>query len=187
MANRLPHATLRPYISHKAEHMSIDWIELAHEVRSLDEGAERGGTLFAELALEHILGEANIRSAVELVLEPRPGFELAMNVLRHIMSWQAAQMVYDAYKTSTGDRAAMAVWLIKHIAHPKSQAWIREFLLDDNVAGWGIGVLDQLLWTRRVEPEAVEDLLALAERHHIENVRDQAAFIREYIKDGKLD
>lgn len=162
--------------------MSIDWTGLAREVGSLQETDERGGTFFAELALESILGEENIRNAVNHILEFRPGSELAMNVLRHITSLKAIEMAYLAYKTSEGERAAQAVWLIKHIAHPQSQAWIREFLLDDNVAVWGIGLLDQLLWSWRIEPETVEDLLVMAENHQIENVREQAAFIRGYLK-----
>ncbi len=162
--------------------MSIDWLKLARDVGSLRDDGESGGTRFAQVALESILGEANIRNAVDLILASPPGNELAMNVLQHIMSWQATEMAYEAYKTSTGARAEQAVWLIKHIAHPQAQAWIEEFLLDDQVAGWGVGVLDQLLWTGRVEPEAVENLLVLAEQHHIANVREQAAFIRSYLE-----
>src|SRR5690242_8653679 len=119
------------------QQMSVDRTNLARYVGSLDEYDEHGGTLLAQLALERILGEANIRHAVELILDARPGAELAMNVLRHIMAWQATEMAYHAYKTATGERAAQAVWLIKHLAHPQSQGWIREFLLDDNVAVWG--------------------------------------------------
>jgi hypothetical protein len=163
--------------------MSIDWVKLAREVGSLRDDGESGGTRYAQLALERILGEANIRHAVDLILDAVPGAELTMNVLQHIMSWQATEMAHEAYKTASGARASMAVWLIKHIAHPQALPWVQAFLLDDAVAGWGIGLLDQLLWTYRVEPEAVEDLLVQAERHHIENVREQTAFIRSYLKE----
>jgi hypothetical protein len=160
----------------------IDWTKLPIDIGSISESGERGGTHFAQRALEEIIGEQNIRNGVDHVLEGRPGAELAMNVLRQISSLKALEMAYEEYKTSSGQRAASAVWLIKHICHPRSKEWIDGFLLDGNVAGWGVGVLDQLLWTHSVEPEDVEHLIALAERHEIENVREQAAFIRRYLR-----
>jgi hypothetical protein len=54
------------------------------------------------------------------------------------------------YKTSDGERAEQAVWLIKHLANPISFDWIEEFLNDNNAIHWGIGVLDQLLWTEQI-------------------------------------
>jgi hypothetical protein len=160
----------------------IDWTKLAVEVGSISESGERGGTYFAERALEEIMGEENLINGVRHVLDGKPGAELVMNVLRHISSLKALEAAYEQYKVSSGERAARAVWLIKHICHPRSTAWIEEFLLDDNVAGWGVGVLDQLLWSHSVEPEDVEHLIALAEQHEIESVREQAAFIRDYLR-----
>jgi hypothetical protein len=126
---------------------------------------------------------ANIRAAVELVLDYVPGFELAMNVLRHIQSLRALEMAYAAYKDSTGQRASAAVWLIKHIAHPHALNWVAEFLADENVAGWGIDVPDQLLWTHEVDPDdsRVASLLHHTEQHPSDGVREGAAFIRKYL------
>lgn len=161
----------------------IDWTKLAVDVGSVSETSERGGTDYAQRALEIIIGEVNINSGVEHILDGKPGTELAMNVLRQINSLKALELAYEEYKTSSGQRAATAVWLIKHIDNARSVEWIEEFLSDDNVAGWGVGVLDQLLWQHSIEPEEVEHLIILAENHSIENVRDQAAFIRQYLKD----
>jgi hypothetical protein len=163
--------------------MTIDWTQLARDVGSLRADGESGGTEYAQRALEQILGEENLQGAVDLVLAYGPGSELAMNVLRHIRSRRATEMAYEAYRSTSGEQASAAVWLIKHIAHPCAIPWIAEFLRDPNVSGWGIGVLDQLLWNRRVEPEEVEALLTEAERHASENVREQAAFIRGYLAD----
>jgi len=74
-------------------------------------------------------------------------------------------------------RASMAVWLIKHIAYPTTIAWVPALLADPNVAGWGVGLLDQLLWCERVEPGDAEHLLVAAEQHAAESVREQAESI----------
>jgi hypothetical protein len=162
-------------------HMQVDWEALARQVGSLSGGVEQGGSDFAELALEQILGEAAIRDAVDIILDYRAGSELASSVLWRITSRLGTDVAYEEYESSSGERAARAVWLIKHIAHPRSLEWVRKFLRDDNVAVWGVALLDQLLWTSRVEPEAVEELLQIAERHAIPNVREQAAGIRGYL------
>ena len=160
----------------------IDWTKLALELGSIGENYERGGTAYAELALERILGEEAIHAAVSFILDGEPGSELAVSVLRHIVSLKAIEISYQIYKNSTGERAANAVSLIKRIAHPRSTAWIKEFLADEHVALWGIGLLDQLAWSGRVQPEAIESLLALAEQHHHEHVREQAIAIRTTIE-----
>ena len=163
--------------------MLLDWTRLAVEVESIQPSGERGGTLFAQRALACLIGTENIAGAVEHVLVFAPGSELAMNVLRHLSSQEAAEMAYRAHREGGSERAARAVWLIKHIANPCALPWIEGFLRDDNVAGWGIGVLDQLIWTRAIDPEepAIMPLLEFAERHSNENVREQAANIRAYL------
>ena len=159
-----------------------DWTQLARDVGSLQGTNESGGTRYACQALEQLLGEARIRETVEHVVAMHQGSELAMNVLRHIQSKRAAQIAYETYRGSSGDRASRAVWLIKHISHPSTVTWVPEFLADPNVAHWGVGLLDQLLWDRRIEPEDFEHLLVAAERHASESVRKQAVFIREYLR-----
>lgn len=161
--------------------MAIDWTGLAADVGSIRAEGERGGTTVAQYAIERILGEANLRAAVELVLASGPGSELAMSVLSLICSWTAAEIVYAEYKRSTGDRASRAVWLIKSIAHPHSKNWISEFLADDNVSGWGIDLLDQLVWLDRIDSEEAGKLLTLAEHNKRERVRQKAAFVREQL------
>jgi len=103
-----------------------------------------------------------------------------------LRSRRATELAYDAYRSATGTRATQAVWLIKHIAHPVAAGWIEEFLRDDAVAGWGVDALDQLLWRRRVAPEDVEHLLAMAERHGEKGVREHASFIRRYVGEREL-
>lgn len=158
--------------------MAVDWIQLARDVGSLDGDTERGGTTYAVAALERLV---DVEATVAFILDGGRGAELAMNVLRYLQSERAARLAYDVYRAETGERASMAVWLIKQIAHPCAVPWIAELLRDDHVAGWAVGVLDQLLWCERVEPAEVESLIVQAEQHANENVREQAAFIRGYL------
>lgn len=51
------------------------------------------------------------------------------------------------------------------------------------MALWAVRLLDQLLYRQRVEPEDAEALLAQAESHPREQVREQAAFIRSYLQE----
>jgi hypothetical protein len=159
----------------------IDWEHLAVEVGSIRaDGSIRGGSDLAQQALERILGEGTIRAAVELAVSFAPAGELAANVLRHVCSRHAAEMAYAIYKTRPHAEAPGAVWLIKEIGHPRALAWIEEFLADGRVAGAGADVLDQLLFTRAVEPtdERVLRLLQAMERQPSETVRVKAAAMR---------
>lgn len=96
---------------------------------------------------------------------------------------KATLYAYEIYKSSTHERADRAVWLIKQLAHPVSYEWIEEFLNDMNVIGWGLGVLDQLLWTRQIPfDEKAEKLLHLALTNSEGQMADQIDFIRSYLQ-----
>jgi hypothetical protein len=55
----------------------------------------------------------------------------------------------------------MAVELVQVVADHRALSWVAEFLDDEDshIQVWGVGVLDQLLWSHLIEPEAAEDLL----------------------------
>jgi hypothetical protein len=159
----------------------IDWEHLAVETGSILPGGRfAAGSGHAMQALELILGEENIRNAVERAVTFAPSGWLAASVLRHIQSRQALELAYAIYKTRPYAEAPGAVWLIKEIGHPRALAWIEEFLADGPVAGAGADVLDQVLFTRAVEPtdERVLRLLEAMERHPSETVRGKAAAMR---------
>lgn len=164
--------------------MEIDWEALGRQVGSIGGASgEVGGTAYAQAALEALLGDDGIDGAIERFISGKPGHELAMNVLRLLGSRKAAERAYSIYKNDGGERGRLAVWLIKLSAHPIAFEWIPEFLADHEVAISGAGLLDQLLWSRRVATEDAESLIVLCEQHPIENVRETAAFIRGYLKD----
>src|SRR5829696_1781359 len=113
--------------------MITNWKELAKQIGSLHENGERGGDDFAQMAFEQIFGRDWIENTVEHIVSFKPGSEVAMNCLRLLRLKQAVLYAYEIYKSSSGERAAQAVWLIEHIAHPVSFDWIEEFLKDENV------------------------------------------------------
>lgn len=169
--------------------MITNWLEIAKKVGSLQEdGSEQGGDSYGQAALEEILGEEWIRTTVDHIIPLKRGGEVALACLRIIHSEKAVLYAYEVYKSSTGERADRAVWLIKHLAHPVAFQWIEEFLKDDNVIGEGLGVLDQLLWKEQIPyDEKAEALLKLALTRSNGQLSDLVAFIREYINKRKRE
>ncbi len=162
--------------------MVTDWKDLATRIRSLSkDGSEVGGDNYAEKALEEILGDEWIESTVEHIISFKGGQELAMNCLRYLHSTKATNYAYYIYKTSDGERAGQAVWLIKHLANPIAFDWIEEFLNNKKVIHWGLGVLDQLLWTEQIPyNNKVKSLLELADRNSNGQLKEQTDFINQY-------
>ncbi len=167
--------------------MKTDWLKIAIKAGSIDPktNIEIGGKDVAQKALEEALGNDWIRETVKHALAFKKGSELAMNCLRLLCSEKATIYAYQIYQSEQGQKAIDAVWLIQHISNSVSLKWIEEFLNDENVSVCGIGVLDQLLYNEKISyDEFVENLLHKAECHAIENVREQAEFMRRYLKKG---
>ena len=110
-------------------------------------GPGRMGTLVACAALERMIGAEGIHDAVDLIMDGGTGYEIAESVLVHIRSAEATRYAYSLYRASTGQRAADAARVIKQIAHPLALQWVEELLAHPTAAGWGMGLLDQLLWS----------------------------------------
>ncbi|MBY9007375.1 MAG: hypothetical protein KGD63_11525 [Candidatus Lokiarchaeota archaeon] len=171
--------------------MKYNWKELAIRVGSLEYDSsgnkkhEYGGTSFARDALELILGKDEIKEMVDYILDYKEAENLVLSILSYIKSSTATEYAYNIFKNSDGQRAMDAVWIIKHIAHPMSFKWIEEFLDNENVKGWGIGVLDQLLWESLIDEEDAEYLLKKGENDKDKNIRDNVEFIRNYLNRRK--
>ena len=165
--------------------MFTDCTNLAMQFGLLhSDGSESGADDFAQQALDEILGDEWIKNTVEHIISFKRGQELAMNCLRYLHSAKAAKYAYQVYKSSSGERASQAVWLIKHIANPISFDWIEEFLNDENVIHWGLGVLDQLLWTEQVSyNDKAKSLLELTDKKSNGQLKEQTDFIRQYIEE----
>jgi hypothetical protein len=164
--------------------MTIDWEQLATQLGLLHESGERGGNSYAQQAFDEILGDEWIESTVEYILSFKRGRELAMNCLSHIHSTKATKYAYTIYKNSDGERGIDAVWLIKHLANRISFSWVEEFLNDPNVIHWGVGVLDQLLWTEQISfDNKAKSLLELADKNSNGKLKEQTDFIRQYMNE----
>lgn len=170
--------------------MKFKWREIGIQVGSIDPNKDpkspigpKGGSIFAQKALEIILGDNEIKEMINCILEYEETEEIMISVLRLIKSTKAVEIAYNIYKNSEGQRAYTAVWIIKHIAHPMSLKWVEEFLDDDNVAGWGIGLVDQLAFAGWIDIDMVEEILKKAENHKFEGVRARAISVRDYLKE----
>jgi hypothetical protein len=161
----------------------IDWMALALGL-GLDPDAGRASHGHALRALEEILGEENVRAAVELRLGFNPGWNVAEAVLRAIRSELATDLAYEAYRSGAGDRAVQAVALIEAIGHPKSVAWAGELLADERVAEHGAGLLAELARRGEVERDRLAALVAAAEAHASEAVRERGEAARRRLADG---
>ena len=139
----------------------------------------------SKLALESFLGKLWIKNTVDYIIQLKPEWNLAVNCLRILESEYATDYAYQIYKNSTTkEDCRIAVSVIKDIAHPKSIEWIAEFLNDKNVADFGLGVLDQLLWSEKIEPnELTESLLNLATESWNGQLNEKVEFIREYLSE----
>ena len=82
------------------------------------------------------------------------------------------------------------MWLIKLLVVRESYKWIEEFINDETVITWAVGLLDQLLWNDIInydeEKENVDFLLKLAGKSQNENLLENINFINHYLEDRRL-
>jgi hypothetical protein len=162
----------------------IDWEELASRLGLLTADGESSGSDQARRALELILGEDALRASVDYYLAYGRGSELARSVLWQLHPWSAMSYCYEIFKGPHAiETRRTAVELVRVVADRRALPWISEFLADKDadIQAWGVGVLDQLLWSELIKPEESEDLLRAAEQHANEAVRERAEFIRGFL------
>ncbi|MBL8152019.1 MAG: hypothetical protein JNN15_19030 [Blastocatellia bacterium] len=163
----------------------INWELLASQMSTLRENGGSGSSRHAQRAIEMLLGEDNIKQAVEYYITGKPGSELVRSVLSHIRPWSAMKHCYDIYKSDINiENKRVAIELLRVIADNRALEWIPEFLEDQDpdIQNWGLGVLDQLLWLRLVTPEEADRYLQIAEKHKSFHVREKLEFIKAYLK-----
>lgn len=165
--------------------IQIDWEKLAETLGLLGENGESGSSEAARRALEVILGEDTLRASVDYYIVGHRGFELVRNVLWQLRPWSAMSYCYEIFRSSRGiEDRRMAVELVRVVADRRALPWVADFLDDQDtqIQAWGVGLLDQLLWSELVEPDDAEHLIQLAEAHENEAVRETAQFIRGFLK-----
>jgi hypothetical protein len=163
----------------------IDWQKMAAELGLLMPDGEKGGSDDARRALELIIGEDALRATVDHYIAYHPGYELARCVLWQLRPWSAMSYCYEIFKGSqkVATRRA-AIELLRVVADRRALPWITEFFddSDPDIQAWGIGVLDQLLYSELIWPDEAESLIKTAELHQSARVRDGAERIRHYLR-----
>ena len=168
----------------------IDWQKLSAELGLLKPDGEAGGSDDARKALELIIGEDALRASVDHYVACRRGSELARSVLWQLRPWSAMGHCYQIFKGPHElDVRRAAVELLRVVADRRALPWIPEFLNDNDpdIQMWGIGVLDQLLFSELIEPEDAEELIKTAGLHRNERVREAAESIRRHLLGDRPD
>jgi len=167
--------------------MNIDWEALAKQIGGLQpDGTDRTvGTQGGRRALEILLGEENLRAAVDHFISLCPGAFTAEMVLKIVQSEIAMKRCFEIYKTEPGTgRACSAVFLLGSMADDKALPWVREFLkdADKSVRLNGLRVLQYILYgpLNDEEMEAAKKLLEIAEMDLDVFVRERAQSIRKH-------
>ncbi len=169
----------------------VDWEALAGQLGAFEghhHGTEFSSSRMAQQAIEILLEEETLKSAVDYYISGKPGSGLARSVLWQIHPWSAMKYCYDIYKSEEDiEDKRMAIELLRVVGDRRALKWVDEFL-DDPDAGiqlWGVGLLDQLLWSNLVEPKEAKTFLKRAKNHTNPQVRETAKFVRKYLKNRK--
>jgi hypothetical protein len=161
----------------------IDWESIARKVGSVIGGAQIGGDHLAREALEILIGEEQIRKAVDYYVEWGPANELIRSICWLLAPWSAMQRCYEVFRTETDmDRRLNALDLLVVTADARTIPWVEEFLDHDEIViqNFGARMLDQLIFSGRVDISDVESLVMKAEQHPNPSVRERIANVRTY-------
>jgi hypothetical protein len=167
--------------------MAIDWRALALEVGDLNpDGSEVGcgGTDSAIRALELIIGEENIRGAVDQWVSREPGAFTAEKALLILRSTVAMEYCYRIYKNEPNTpRADGAIYLLSEMADWRFMQWARELMEDSNESvRWNTLIALNWVLQGALGDEGIalaKELLAKAENDHEPRLRERAKEIRE--------
>ena len=164
----------------------VNWEQLRATLRLEMIDADPSGSDAARRALELILGEEVLRQSVDYYIAVRPARKLVRSVLWMLRPWSAMIRCRELSEpTNDIETRRSAVELLRVVADGRALPWVSEFLDDDDpgIQTWGMGLLDQLLWSELVEPDEAEGLIKRGEGHESEEVRQTAEFIRSYLRD----
>jgi HEAT repeats len=164
--------------------MAIDWKAIAMQVGDLNwQGNVRkgSGTQSGRRALEILLGEENLRDAVDYFISLGPGWDTAEMVMKLTRSRIAMSRCLEIYKTEPNtERACSAIFLLGSIADDTALPWIPDFFNDGNEAVRlnGLRVLQNILYGYESLSEqqvaTAKELLNSATSDASATVRDRA-------------
>ena len=168
--------------------MAIDWREIASKVGAIEpDGSERiAGTEGGRRALELLLGEDNIREAVDHWADQKLGEFTAEQVLIIISSSVAMERCYEIYKREPASlRACAAVFLLAEMADSRVLPWVHEFLEDSNEAiRWNGLMALRMILEGPLGDEGIataKKLLTKAESDFDQRLQERAREIRQQL------
>jgi hypothetical protein len=165
----------------------INWQSLAERVgaisqskdriENVDNWAESSSSDLARVAIEVLIGENNLRDAVDYYISGQPGCELVRHILWQLHSWTAMEYCYEIYRSQDLDLNSRrrAIELLIFVGDRRSLIWIDEFLEDGDeyIQCYGIDLLDRLLYSDLIYPENARNLLAKSVNHPNSYVREK--------------
>jgi len=169
----------------------IDWTAVMHAIGATYESPNEsvvmraGGTQVAQRALAALIGENNLRAAVDWYVDLQDGFEVARSVLMHLQAPAARERCVEIYRSDADrHRRVCAVQLFRDLAVREDLPLVAEFMTDpdEEIQIWGICVLDQLVWHDHVDDAEADPLLLQADSHPNPRVRERGEFIRGVIE-----
>jgi hypothetical protein len=168
--------------------MTIDWKDLANQIGDLNpDGSEKGnGTESGIRALEIIIGESNIRGAVDKWVSQESGAFTAEKALIILGSTVAMERCYEIYKSDPASyRAGAALFLLAEMADFRVLPWVSEFLDDRNQGiRWnGLMALRNIFEGPMGDEDiaVAKGLLAKAESDCDQRLRERAIEIRQQL------
>ncbi len=164
---------------------TFNWEEIAESLKLFGEDGERASLNDAKKALEILLGEDNLRGAVDYYISYEPGCELARCVLMMLKPSSAIHRCYEIFTNSKSiEDKRNAVYLLKYISDRRVLPWIQEFIEypDEGVQNCCVEIIDQLLYINMIEPEDCMQFLDLINNHENDHVRKIAKSIDTLIK-----
>lgn len=164
----------------------IDWTSLAASLGTIQKNGEQGGTSEGRKALELILGEKNIRLAVDHYLDGKQGLLLVRNVLEVIRPSSAMYYCLRVYQESNEqDRKYQSLMLLKAFADNRILPWLEDILNDEDptIQKLGSDLLEQLIWSDAVEVSDCKALILKMKTHENEEVRKVYSCILETLKE----
>jgi len=167
--------------------MAIDWKDVAQQIGCLSKDGHEMccGTESGRRALEILIGEVNLRNAVDYFISLEPGAFTAEMVLKIIKSEIAMNRCFEIYRTEPNtDSACSAVFLLGSMADDKALPWVDAFLKDSNegVRLNGLRVLQNILFGPLNDEDIAiaKELFNKAELDPDPAVRERAIQIRQH-------
>jgi len=156
--------------------MTIDWKALDKQVGGC------WGTEPGIRVLELIVGEENIRDAVDHWITFEPGYGAAEQVLLIMRSGVAMEYCYEIYKNEPNtERSGRAIFLLSEMADWRFVRWARELMENPHTRWNALVALEQVL-AGPLGDEGIElakELLAQAEIDSDERLRERAVEIHK--------